>query len=97
MADRINCCVPFCRRTRHNRDNTSEWICSEHWKAVPLHLKRRKYKLFRRYKRLFGLNGYWCYPVGSDKRITAVRLDRLCDKAWTRCREAAIERAVGLG
>ncbi|KAB2669087.1 hypothetical protein F9L08_03345 [Brucella tritici] len=93
---RINCCVPFCTRTRHNRDNTSEWICGTHWRLVPQHLKRRKFKLFRRYRRLFGDSSFWCFEAGSEKRIQAVRLDRLCGIAWDRCKAAAIERSVGL-
>lgn len=96
MVDRINCCVPFCKRTRHNRDNTSEWICAVHWPTCPTHLKRRKYKLFRMYKRRFGSNGYWAYPAGSPNRIAAVKLDKLCNLAWERCKRAIIERAAGL-
>lgn len=96
MVDRISCCVPFCKRTRHNRDNTSEWICGEHWRLVPMRLKKRKYWLFRRYKKHFGQNGYWAYSAGSEKRIAAVRLDKLCEIAWLACKSSAIERAGGL-
>jgi len=71
-------------------------VCGEHWKTVPPHFKRRKYKLFRKYKRLFGTNGFWCYPAGSEKRMYAVRLDRLCEKAWKKCKSSAIERATGI-
>lgn len=96
MVDRISCCVPFCNRTRHNRDNTSEWICGDHWRLVPSRLKKRKFWLFRRYKKRFGQNGFWAYPAGNEKRIAAVRLDKLCEMAWKACKSSAIERAGGL-
>jgi hypothetical protein len=50
----------------------------------------------RRYKRLFGNEGYWAFPGGSPKRLLAARLDRGFEKAWAICKRAAIERAVGL-
>lgn len=96
MADRLSCCVPFCRRTRHNRDNTSEWICGDHWRLVPARLRKRKYRLFRLYRHRYGDNSFWAYPGGSPQRLGAVKLDRLCGKAWEACKRAAIEAAVGL-
>jgi hypothetical protein len=94
MSDRLGCCVPFCRRT--TKRDCSEWVCGPHWAAVPTLLKKRKYKLFRLYKRRFGTNGYWAYPAGSPNRLLAVRLERLCEKAWKRCKRAAIETAAGI-
>ena len=35
MAERIPCSVPFCRRTRFNDGTFSEWVCADHWRAVP--------------------------------------------------------------
>lgn len=97
MSDRLSCCVPFCKRTRHNREGySSEWICGPHWRAIRPALRRRKSFIFRRYKRRFGRNGYWAYPAGSPDRLEAVRLDRLCDKVWDSCKKAAIERAAGI-
>jgi len=94
MADeRVPCCVPFCRRTIKGR---GEWICGNHWPAVSTVLRRRKARLFRRYRYLYGDNGFWHFPPGSPKRLAAIKLDRLCRKAWERCKRAAIERAAGI-
>ncbi|MER8923379.1 hypothetical protein [Mesorhizobium sp. LNJC384A00] len=95
MTQRLACCVPFCRRTFKD-DGSSEIICGNHWRAVSTHLRRRKYKLYRRYRYLYGDNGYWAFPAGSPKRIAAVKLARLCDAAWMRCKRQAIERAAGI-
>jgi hypothetical protein len=94
MNDRLSCSVPFCRRTI--KDDGGEWICQRHWMAVSPTMRRRKYLFFRRYKKRFGRNGYWLYPAGSPDRLEAVRLDRLCRKAWEACKRAAIERAAGI-
>lgn len=94
MAARVACCVPFCRRTR--KPDCSEWICGPHWLAVPAHIRRRKFKLFRRYRHQFGDQFWGAFPPGSKKRLMAVKLDRLCLKAWDRCKSAAIERAAGI-
>ncbi|WP_137136636.1 hypothetical protein [Rhizobium sp. FKY42] len=94
MSERVACCVPFCRRT--TKHDCSEWICGPHWMAVPSRLRRRKYRLFRLYKKRFGSNSFWVYPAGSSNRIMAVKLDRLCAKAWDRCKAAAIETAGGI-
>jgi hypothetical protein len=59
-------------------------------------LRRRKSRLFRRYRHLYGDNGFWHFPPGSPKRLAAIKLDRLCRKAWERCKRAAIERAAGI-
>ncbi|RWB32138.1 MAG: hypothetical protein EOQ42_33510 [Mesorhizobium sp.] len=91
---RVHCVVPFCRRTR--KPGCSEWICGPHWLGISVHLRRRKSRLDRRYRRLFGNNGFWTYPPGSPPRLQAVKLDRLCDLAWDRCKRAAIERAAGI-
>lgn len=96
MADRIACCVPMCSRTRHNREGFGEWICGPHWGQVPVRLRSRKSRLFRLYRRRYGNNGFWAYPGGSPDRLGAVKLDRLCGKAWLRCKAAAIETAFGI-
>lgn len=93
-VDRIACCVPFCRRTCKGGDG--EWICGTHWMAVPARLRRRKYRFFRLYRRRYGDNFWGVYPPGSADRFGAVKLDRLCDKAWERCKRAAIELAAGI-
>lgn len=43
MTDRISCCVPFCRRTYHNREGFSEWLCQPHWSTTGS-LARRVYR-----------------------------------------------------
>lgn len=96
MTTRLSCCVPFCRRTRHNHEGFSEWICGDHWRLVPPLLRKRKAKMFRLYRRRYGNNSFWAYPGGSPNRLGAVKLDRLCDKVWKACKKAAIERAAGI-
>jgi hypothetical protein len=48
MAERMPCCVPFCRRTRRNDGRFREWICAIHWRAVPRRLKAYKRATQRR-------------------------------------------------
>ncbi|MFG1270553.1 hypothetical protein V5F40_21625 [Xanthobacter sp. DSM 14520] len=85
-AIRVRCCVPFCERTRGDRKGDrplgpgTEWICSEHWQLVPRRLKLIRSRLKRRTAR-FG----W---TDTDKLIS--------DRAWSRCKRAAIEAAAGL-
>lgn len=93
--DRLRCCVPFCRRTRR-KDNFRDWICREHWVTVPRTYRRRWQRLERTYKRRFARHGWWVFPAGSPRRLEAVKLDKLCRKAWERCRHAAIETAMGV-
>lgn len=96
---RLSCCVPFCRRTRRMEDGMkpeTEWICGKHWPLVSKTLRRRDSKLLRRYVRKFGRNDFWQYQAGSPERIEAVRLARLLEKSWQRCKAQAIERAAGI-
>lgn len=100
-AERLQCVVPGCKHTRGDRKDDPvrpgmEWICGDHWNTVPAFLRRRKSRLYRRYRRAFGDNGYWLYPPGSPDRLTAARLDRMCRASWSICRRAAIERGVGI-
>ncbi|ELT47401.1 hypothetical protein D584_19913 [Brucella intermedia M86] len=82
MNMRIQCCVPFCRRTiaadklppEHN-----EWLCIKHWPLVPASLRHRK----RRAER-----------IARRKQTEAAW--RLASALWQRCKRAAIERAGGL-
>lgn len=55
-GDRIPCCVPFCRRTRRNDIGFEEWICDDHWRAVPAPMRRVYSRALRRYRR--GVGGY---------------------------------------
>ena len=53
---RVACLVPFCRRTRGDRKGEAplqpdaEWICGEHWRAVPRRLKAIRARAERRGK-----------------------------------------------
>ena len=51
VIDRVRCCVPFCRRTKKASpdlvlteagviDFEAEWICPNHWPAVPAQSRR---------------------------------------------------------
>lgn len=88
MGNRIACLVPFCRRTRGDRRGdpvvpSMEWICGDHWRAVPKRLKRRRQMLGRMARR-------------TADQIKLNRIWRADDAAWAQCKRAAIERAVGL-
>jgi len=98
VTDRIPCCVPYCRRTasRAKFPHCSEIICGKHWRLAPAAWRRRRSRLARRYRRRFGDNPPWHYPAGSPDRIDAVRLRRLDNQLWERCKKAAIEAATGL-
>jgi len=102
---RLNCCVPFCRRTRGIRKGEtelpSEWICGPHWAAVPKSVKRRK-RLNARFIRREILRQplvceYWKLPPGSPARIKAFHMWGVAEALWQRCKRAAIEAAGGIG
>ncbi len=96
MTDRISCCVPFCRRTYRNDEGYAEHLCGNHWRLADKYLRRRRGKLEHRYRRKFGNTAFWEYPAGSPERLEAVKLDRICGKAWEACKKQAIERAAGI-
>lgn len=82
-AARIQCCIPFCRRTRGGRKGDplrdgSEWICGEHWRLVP----RRQRQAYGRYAREWRRFGAW--------EPAAARL-------WRWIKRRATERAMGVG
>lgn len=99
---RLNCIVPGCRHTRGRRKGEppildgEEWICGDHWKAVPAFMRRRKTLVGRRYRCRFGNTQWWEFPAGSPERLQAVRLDRMRRMAWRLCRRAAVERGLGI-
>lgn len=97
MADRIPCCVPFCRRTADGtKFEGSEIVCGKHWRLASAPLRRRHGRFARLYRRRFGSNGYWHYPPGSPLRLDAIKLGRICNKLWDRCKAQAVERAAGI-
>ncbi len=44
---RLQCCVPFCRRTTGDPRFSGEWLCSKHW-PLTSRAWRRRFFLFRR-------------------------------------------------
>lgn len=52
---RTPCCVPFCRRTKATEQLAArghdEWICADHWRAVPAGLRHLKAAISRRMRR----------------------------------------------
>jgi hypothetical protein len=95
---RIPCVVPFWRRTANEAKYPpgTEIICGKHWRMAPATWRRRRSKLERIYSRRFGDSPFWEFPAGTPKRIEAVRLDRLINALWERCKTEAIERAAGI-
>lgn len=88
MSERISCCVPFCAHTRGDRKNDpllpdTEWLCEEHWKLVPVRLKRRRAKLRRIDKR-------------ANDVCVEIAVERLDGLVWNVCKRYAIERAAGI-
>jgi hypothetical protein len=82
---RVNCIIPFCRRTRGDRKGDPvtpdmEWICGEHWKSVPRQYRRVWGRIRRRWRRF----GPEADAKPSDWRV------------WCRLKAVATERAVGL-
>lgn len=82
---RINCCVPFCKRTRKPINDATEWICGDHWKIVRKN-RRRVYGRHKKRWRRFGPE--WT----ADKYLFCRRIRRL----WNSLKREAIERAAGL-
>ncbi|ABS14275.1 hypothetical protein I6H96_02800 [Brucella anthropi] len=80
--DRINCSVPFCRRTIAKKalpQEHNEWICMKHWPLVPAALRRRKRQAEK---------------IAKRKNTEAAW--RLASMVWQHCKRVAIERAGGL-
>lgn len=94
-AGRIACCVPGCKRT-FAPEGYTQIMCGDHWRGAPARLRQRVSRLRRLYRARFGDNASWVYPAGSPQRLKAVQASRLFQKAWDACRDAAIEKAVGL-
>lgn len=95
---RTRCCVPFCRRT--TAGSGSEWVCSVHWPKVSKPLKERLQRARRirrraehRFQKLFAEQG-GTYTPEQWRRVEAAR--GLAVRAWDRCRDAAIQSAVGV-
>lgn len=101
MPDRISCCVPYCRRTCRNDGDkrNTEWICAVHWPLVPKKLKVRRRlarTTFDKIERRF----YRKYPQSEGySRQEWQKVDaawQLACRAWEKCKQAAIEAALGI-
>lgn len=80
MTGRIQCCVPYCRRTRENKWLFAEWICQEHWRGVRSRRRRLLSAVKRKAKR-----------VGWTPALQAIE-----GRQWPLARAEAIERAAGI-
>ncbi|WP_126975557.1 hypothetical protein [Frigidibacter oleivorans] len=71
MADRLRCCIPFCRRTHHNREGFGEWICQKHWSAVPKAMRRAYASAKRRRKPGEAISRIWarCRRAAADQAM----------------------------
>ena len=80
MADRISCCVPFCRRTTPSIDRDGRYVlehlCQKHWKLTSKPLRR----IYRRRQRL--------YHLGDDAQR------RHLDRIWKKLKHQAMEGAL---
>jgi len=77
---RVNCCVPFCRRTigaGRLASGDDEWICGMHWALAPKRM-RRAYHRARRRGRRYGKGCKGTYRL------------------WRRLKRAIMERAAGI-
>lgn len=84
-SDRVRCLVPFCRRTtpagRFGAD--AQWICGDHWRAIPKPRRRVWGRLRKRWRRYGPQAG--------------VHFDARWWRIWDRLKRAAIEAAAGIG
>ncbi|WP_370677570.1 hypothetical protein [Pleomorphomonas sp. PLEO] len=87
MTDRIHCSVPFCKRTRGQRkgeqpiQDGERWVCGDHWRLVPSHMRHRLTRLRRTYRK---------------GKHNPLRVERMIENAFFLCERAAIETAGGL-
>ena len=94
MTVRLRCIVAHCQHTRGPRkgddppiEQGMEWICAQHWRAVPKRLRQVH-------------NRAWNWNAGLPYRRQGSPLNRKNRKAagriWRRCKRAAIEAAAGI-
>ena len=91
-------CVFGCRcSTKPPQD---EWICEKHWKTVPRSVKARFNATKRLIRRMLRRNPlyaeWWKFPPGSSRRFAGIALWKRHERAWSACKEAANDAAVGL-
>lgn len=99
MVGRVRCCVPFCRRTTKGEETPFEWVCSDHWRAVPRKMKAFKRRAKAKWKRaaerrdaLTGIDDPRYEPVMAELFMARARSRWI----WARCKREAIERGMGI-
>lgn len=93
MAERIPCCVPFCRRTRrpwNDPTSTHRWVCGTHWRHVSKTKKRRMSWALRRWNKLT------CRGAGGTETVKARALSRIWWRTFEHACTEAIEAAAGI-
>lgn len=91
---RIACCVPFCPRTfKCEGDCNYEIMCADHWRAIPLPMRKafkraQRWEVGKPYARKYPPKARW-HRFEDDIERARMRL-------WRRCKRAAIERAMGI-
>ncbi|HTE38026.1 MAG TPA: hypothetical protein VK630_15910 [Reyranella sp.] len=94
MAERLACCVPFCRRTfRQDKAGTpwpegSQVICGKHWRLASATMRRR----YSRLKRLHA-RGITSRHGRRPYHLNVAYVVRRC---FERIVKQAIERAAGI-
>lgn len=118
MPGRLTCLVPFCRHTRGDWKNDPlpsdlsrmQWVCAEHWRAVPRQLRAIHRRAERAYvsarasmdaaSTLMSVTpAPRPTPLTEGWRTAGVRYKRArarADRIWNRCKRHAIEAAAGI-
>lgn len=77
----LKCCIFGCRRSTSRRPEHSEWICAEHWRAIPRPTRRRHLHLLKATR-------------ADPGQALICRVE--AERAWMACVEAATQAAAGL-
>lgn len=80
---RVPCEVPGCGRTFKTDFEDQRVICGKHYRAIPAWMRRRSTRLRRLYRK-------WPDFPKAD------RVGKLANRWWDRCRDRAIEIAMGI-
>lgn len=71
--DRLHCCVPFCPRSIRDDGTKGEWICAEHWRAIP----QKKRDAYSRVKRIAKRAGAWSPEAARIwRRMKAIAIQK---------------------
>jgi hypothetical protein len=103
MADRINCCIPYCRRTaRADKHPTSEEIiCGKCWRLISPATKARRRELAKRAKRVDRLLMRRAILTRPNIEISLIELERLFvaaqAKNWQQAKADATNGRAGIG